>query len=610
MKKNLFLRLLCGALCLTVALSLASCLFGEGKDTSENTQDPATEEETLPPVTDAEISFPKSGMDRFKVVYADGSSEAVVESANTLAKLIGTVCDHEPIVTNDFLREGSSTFREYEYEILVGETNREESEAFIASIRQDDLAYGCIGTKILIGARDDHNLMQAVDKFTVDIVMGKKSDEMFFRSEWAKVVKSKYNVESLTLNGAEISAYRIVYPVKNTAFEEALAGKLQLAIADETGYILPIVTDKTPNKDGRPEILIGITSRTTAAEGLVARNGYLSGNGSSVYLYGSTAAGNAEAVKAFLATVKNGTRDGVCAVELGAAQVFAPDDSTVTSMSFNVLTADVTSARTERVIATILRALPDTLGVQEANPNWMTTLNARLGKYYGCVGTGTQSATKGNEHCAIFYNKERFELIESKTYWLTDTPTENSELPGSEWPRIYTYAILRDKTTGERLMHLNTHLDTAGSEIRQTEVKLLLKFLEDYNDIPVVLSGDLNALPNTPEMQLFKDKGLIPPADALEGDFPPTFAYNPVTIDYVLSTTDCLEVLDYVVDNQRIFGDYASDHFAILIAYRFRDVEKINHGWGDAGADYPDEWLDVEKPAAPEEDLGEFHPIP
>ena len=105
MKKSLFLRLLCGVLCLTMAMSMASCLFGgDAEDTAETTQDSQTEESTLPPVTDVEISFPKSGMDRFKVVYADGSGEDVIESANTLAKLIGTVCGYEPIVTNDFLR--------------------------------------------------------------------------------------------------------------------------------------------------------------------------------------------------------------------------------------------------------------------------------------------------------------------------------------------------------------------------------------------------------------------------------------------------------------------------------------------------------------------------
>ena len=71
MKKSLFLRLLCGVLCLTMAMSMASCLFGgDAEDTAETTQDSQTEESTLPPVTDAEISFPKSGMDRFKVVIS------------------------------------------------------------------------------------------------------------------------------------------------------------------------------------------------------------------------------------------------------------------------------------------------------------------------------------------------------------------------------------------------------------------------------------------------------------------------------------------------------------------------------------------------------------
>ena len=204
-------------------------------------------------------------------------------------------------------------------------------------------------------------------------------------------------------------------------------------------------------------------------------------------------------------------------------------------------------------------------------------------------------------------------VVEGNTYWLTETPEENSVMPGTDWPRVYTYAVLKDKVTGESFMHLNTHLDTAGSNIRLAEVLLLMEFLEDYNDLPVILSGDLNAKADSTEMQtLFKNQ-FIQPLDALEDakDQKPTFYIGDCVIDYVLITNDCLEMLNYRVEGERIYGDYASDHNAIYIDFKFRDLEgEINHGWREIQTGYPDEWLDVEKESEADDAFGGVHLIP
>lgn len=607
MKTTLFRRLLAASLCAVTALSLFSC----GPEAPETLTTEQETESTQPPIVTEEITFPKSEMERFKIVYPDKSDASVKESAEDLAVIIKIVSGYEPIVTNDFLMEGSSTFCEYEYEILLGETNRKESQAFIPTLRQDDQGYTCIGKKILVGARDDRSLMEAIDDFTVTVVMGKKNDEMFFRSEWAKVNKGSYETETLTVNGKPIQSFRIVYPIRSTAFEEALATKLQLAIADQTGYILPIVADAKPD-DGTPELRIGANARKANEGNTEDGKGYLKGSGESVCLFGSTAKGNSLAVEAFVEAITAGTQNGSCSLTYGERETVEWDHSTVRSMSFNVLTTDLSTARRDRVIATILRSLPDTFGVQEANPNWMAELQGRLGQYYSYIGTGTGGGSNG-EHVAVFYSKERFELVEGNTYWLTETPEENSVMPGTDWPRVYTYAVLKDKVTGESFMHLNTHLDTAGSNIRLAEVLLLMEFLEDYNDLPVILSGDLNAKADSTEMQtLFKNQ-FIQPLDALEDakDQKPTFYIGDCVIDYVLITNDCLEMLNYRVEGERIYGDYASDHNAIYIDFKFRDLEgEINHGWREIQTGYPDEWLDVEKESEADDAFGGVHLIP
>jgi len=608
MKKTAIGRLLSWGLAAATLLSLSAC--SPTGDSVEGGTTAANGAITQPPAVEQGITFPKSEMNRFKIVYADGSSDEVKSSASSLAKLILSTCGYEPIVTNDFIREGSSTFCEYEYEILLGNTNREESAAFIQSLRQDDRAYTCVGTKILIGARDDKSLMECIDEFTVQVVMGKKKDEMFFRSEWATLKAAKYDTESLTVNGTSIADYTIVYAVKDSAFEEALADKLQLAIADATGYILPIVAD-TKSSNDRPELRIGANVKGNTDKTPAAGAGYLKGEGKAVYLYGATAAANGLAVDAFVDAIAENTKDTACALTYGDTVPVAWDRSSTVAMSFNVLTVDMTPLRKDAVIATILRTLPDVFGVQEANPTWMNTLDARLGAYYAHVGTGTGGGANG-EHVAIFYSRERYNLIEGNTYWLTDTPEENSTMPGAEWPRVYTYVVLEDKVTGDRFLHLNVHLDTAGSDIRMAEVELLMKFLKKYNDLPVIISGDLNSLADSKEMQYLFEKGFIQPIDALEDakDQPDTFYIGLCDIDYVLVTNDCLEMTDYKVDGDRIFGIYASDHNATTVTFRFREVEgEINHGWKESNK-YPDEWLDVEDDCVEEPGMGGIHLIP
>ena len=608
MKTTLFRRMLAASLCAVTVLSLFSC--GQTEPETPTTES-ETEAVTLPPAVIENVTFPKNEMERFKIVYADGSDEAVKESAQKLAVIIKSVCGYEPIVTNDFLMEGSSTFCEYEYEILLGETNRKESQDFIPTLRQDDQGYTCIGKKILVGARDDRSLMEAIDDFTVTVVMGKKSDEMFFRPEWARVNQGRYETETLTVNGKPIQSFRIVYPIRGSAFEEALATKLQLAIADQTGYILPIVADTKPD-DGTPELRIGANARKANEGNTEDGKGYLKGNGESVCLFGSTAKGNSLAVEAFVEAMAEKTENKVCSLTYGERETVDWDRSTVRSMSFNVLTTDLSTSRRDRVVSTILRSLPDTFGVQEANPNWMAELQGRLGQYYSYVGTGTGGGSNG-EHVAVFYSKERFELVESNTYWLTETPEENSKMPGTEWPRVYTYAVLKDKVTGESFMHLNTHLDTAGSDIRLAEVLLLMEFLEDYNDLPVILTGDLNAKAESVEMQTLFNNQFIQPMDALEDakNQKPSFYIGDCTIDYVLITNDCLEMLNYRVEGERIYGDYASDHNAVYIDFKFRDMEgEIDHGWKEIQTGYPDEWLDVEEELEADDSFGGIHLIP
>ena len=140
---------------------------------------------------------------------------------------------------------------------------------------------------------------------------------------------------------------------------------------------------------------------------------------------------------------------------------------------------------------------PDTFGLQEDHADFLQDLSALLGNSYAYVGT----ASKGNgvgEHCAVFYQTECFDLVDSGTRWLSETPNEVSKGndTSQDQARILTYALLKRKSDGQCVLHLNTHLDNKGGWLEQ--IGYVFDFLNEYNsEYPVVMTGDFNRDPSS-----------------------------------------------------------------------------------------------------------------
>jgi len=75
------------------------------------------------------------------------------------------------------------------------------------------------------------------------------------------------------------------------------------------------------------------------------------------------------------------------------------------------------SNRKQNVIAIIKKYKPDILGVQEALVNQMAYIDSMLPDFdYAGVGRN-DGKTKG-EYSAVFYNKDKFTLLDKNTFWL------------------------------------------------------------------------------------------------------------------------------------------------------------------------------------------------
>ncbi|MCM1441505.1 MAG: hypothetical protein NC131_20205, partial [Roseburia sp.] len=350
--------------------------------------DPAPGEETNPPSSDSSegtnngdpsdnpsdddnknnVEFPIEMLAQMKIVYPEHAATEVAEAADSLKGAIKTAFGCELTVSSDYIREGSSIFCELEYEILIGETNREDDDFYYTEMRYEDFGYRISesGKKILIGGKNDDATLQAISDFAYNICLLKKGgDGMFFNTGLALYQAGTYTVDTLTLNGTSIRDYTVVYPANGTAFEKQLARRLVSKISYLTGYQLEYVSDEQTYADGY-EILIGKTNRTGAAALTAATpenmDGCMAGAGKFVALYGSGAQGNSTAVAALIADMEgNIPADRKVALTVGESKTVQPSEK-ISMMTFNVLVGSVSVARDERVYEMILRYLPDVVG--------------------------------------------------------------------------------------------------------------------------------------------------------------------------------------------------------------------------------------------------------
>ena len=596
-------RFLCWMLCLCLLGGLAACRTKPAEEglTSESPQS-ETDPGDVPEPEEPETVIPSADLSNYVIIYPENATDELVQAANALASAIGAQFGVSLRVKNDFYSDMIPGMEIGEYEILLGATNREESAAFLQSLGFRDRGYTVIGKKVVIAAHDDYTASLAVSDFNLNVVINAKHGaEVFYSSVQNTTKTGDYRFGTMTIDGAEISDYRIVYPENGTGLEKLLATKLQKAIADACGDLLEVVTDAT-GADGTQEILIGKTNRSVLLgelDGVTDGSGYTALEGGSVVLCGNNALGNATAVDAFLGCFAQAESAESMALQIPSGLHSAErENGAMSAMTFNVFVGDMTAARMERVVENIVRYLPDTVGLQECSVQWRNYITKELSDYYAYVGIGRENGDTG-EACGILYAKDKFNLIETGTKWLTSTPDEVSQLPGAEYLRVYTWVTLERKTDGVQFMHLNTHLDTAGSDIRQTEAAMLVEFLYEHRDLAIVMTGDFNCSSESTEFAMLVSEFMRNCAEiAAEKDMG-SFTVNGV-IDFLLAYDLYIDVQYYEISDDRINGDYASDHRAgyieYVIDYNGTPVQD-NENMGDGnlvvvpdreGADYDD----------------------
>tara|TARA_B100000902_G_C26931502_1_gene726592 strand:- start:30 stop:740 length:711 start_codon:yes stop_codon:yes gene_type:complete len=161
--------------------------------------------------------------------------------------------------------------------------------------------------------------------------------------------------------------------------------------------------------------------------------------------------------------------------------------------------------RKEGMIELINSISPDILGIQEGLMHQVDYLDTNLDSFR-YVGVGRDDGNKKGEFCAIYYNKNKYRLIKSSTFWLSENPSEVSIGWDAALERICTYAQLETLNGKNKIWIFNTHFDHFGKMAREQSAKLLIKKIRNINTDgePTVVMGDFNALDNSKVIEVLK----------------------------------------------------------------------------------------------------------
>ena len=217
---------------------------------------------------------------------------------------------------------------------------------------------------------------------------------------------------------------------------------------------------------------------------------------------------------------------------------------------------------------------PDIFGIQEALHFQVKYLDSSFANY-NYVGVGRDDGKEKGEYSAVFYNGDKFKVLDHSTFWLSKTPDKISVGWDAAMERICTYALFENKISKQKFWVFNTHFDHIGEQARIESAKLIYKKITALNsdNLPVIVMGDFNLEPDSAPIQFLATNLSDSYKSSLEKPFGPSGTFNgfkfnePVTrrIDYIFTSKKNIKVLQYAVLSDSKDCKYPSDHLPVFL---------------------------------------------
>lgn len=545
---------------LLVLVTLSAVLIG----CKEDREDTEETESSVPSLT-----IVSEGESEYIILRSKNADSTERQAALDLRNAIEEKCG----VTLEIVDDSQASDKKA---ICVGVVNRQAVSDIAGNLGYNDYVISVSGADLVLCGGCPEKTKEAVDRFINDYL----SEEKTTLDIPAELLITEINTKNkviVKLGDAELKGYSIILASDELGGIRNDATLLHHYCVDNFGFGLTVTNSTVEEKSC--EIVIGKnTSRKMSAE-LEAKlaecktnEGLIYFDGGKIWLTGNSDAAIREAILTFKEVYLDSNKVTNGELNISAEnKVCEFSDKQYTAMSFNLLFEAIENwcgtpeERTDAVLAHIRTANPDILGAQECTEYWYGALCEALGDEYGSVGE-INDPNGARWRNPIFYRKDKFELIETKTLWLSKTPTIRSKPSCSGQYRILTYAVLKDKETGKIFAHANTHLGFRADE-KSYHWRYLLEILDEIN-YPLVLTGDFNTTRTEKYHTQILENGYTNSIDLTKD------CNTDATIDFIFVTSESVHVIKHYSMPRTVNIDGVdirpSDHPAVVTDFCLR----------------------------------------
>ncbi len=282
-------------------------------------------------------------------------------------------------------------------------------------------------------------------------------------------------------------------------------------------------------------------------------------------------------------------------ISRGAETTETTEPTELTVMTYNVLCSfcdrsnyDPWEERLNYHRDIIERYSPDLIGTQEISKAEEVAEIAFLNPEYEFIYYAERGGEKPRAYpdATMAYRKDRFELIERGTYWLSSTPDEpwSKGWAKVQFWRLVEWAHLKQKSDGREFYFSNTHFDNNTPNQEKSAPLLLERVAPWAEKMPCIVVGDFNSKPDSKAYKTLSEGrdgqgfklsnafDLIHEWKMKTNQMPAPEYLPPNRIDHIwLAGKADFTVLEWTVDLY-VYGAqkrYPSDHKAIIAKIRF-----------------------------------------
>ena len=216
----------------------------------------------------------------------------------------------------------------------------------------------------------------------------------------------------------------------------------------------------------------------------------------------------------------------------------------------------------------------DVFGAQEVKKPQLDDMLAALPDYR-YVGVGRDDGKEKGEYSPVFYRKDKFKLLNSGTFWLSETPDQVSKGWDGQCRRVCSWAYLQRKSDKTCFYFLSTHLDHKGKVAKMEGAKLIVKFIEEQcKGENIIIVGDFNVTQTSEPYKVFAESGVLKDTyDIAKYRFAPTGTFN---------AFDPRRYTETRIDHIFVSNDITVSRYGVLTYHYFRNMKADEQDMGSA----------------------------